>query len=135
MTAEVRAFFRHMADALQQGDIGALETMFGRPTVFVTDGEKEACLSAGAIRDKLSGFIHIAREHLGLSLHIELIQLMKLADDTYFAQLNWQWKNAKQEVIRQRVSSFTLHQQAGALSVVVCVVDKPQLVNSEKVAS
>ncbi len=135
MTAEVRAFFHQMASALQQGDVAALETMFGRPTVFVTDGDKQACLTVGAIHDKLSEFVQIARAHQGLSLDIELIQLMTLADDTYFAQLNWQWRDAKQNVVRERVSSFTLHQDAGLLSVVVCVVDKPQQVSCAQAAS
>ncbi len=135
MAIQVNAFFTSMAEAVEFGHEKQLQSLFSRPAVFVTEGEKEVCLTDESIHEKLSKFIDIAVQNDCYRLSFDIVQLMTLAEDTYFAQVNWQWLDQHGTVARERISSFTLHDNNNALSIVVCVLDAARITSQEKAVS
>lgn len=135
MAIQVNAFFTAMAEALEFGRKDALQALFSRPAVFVTEGEKQVCLTDESIQEKLSQFIELAARHDCYRLNFDILQLMTLAEDTYFAQVNWQWLDQDGMVTRERISAFTIHDTNNEMSVVVCVLDAPKITSQEKAVS
>ncbi|WP_414830265.1 hypothetical protein [Alteromonas sp. H39] len=131
MTIEVNAFLSSMAEAVEFGREQQLQALFSQPAVFVTEGEKQVCMTEESIRDKLSKFIQIAVENECYRLSFEILQLMTLAEGTYFAQVNWQWLDHHGTVARERVSAFTLHGNDDEMSIVVCVLDAARITTEE----
>lgn len=131
MTNEVNAFLSSMAEAVEFGREQQLQALFSQPAVFVTEGEKLVCMTAESIREKLSKFIEVAVENECYRLSFNILQLMTLAEGTYFAQVNWQWLDQHGTVARERISAFTLHGTDDEMSIVVCVLDAARITTAE----
>lgn len=131
MTIEVNAFLSSMAEAVEFGREQQLLALFSQPAVFVTEGEKQVCMTESSIREKLSTFIKISLENECYRLSFTILQLMTLAEGTYFAQVNWQWLDQHGTVTRERVSAFTLHGTDNDMSIVVCVLDSARITTAE----
>ena len=131
MTNEVNAFLSSMAEAVEFGREQQLQALFSQPAVFVTEGEKQVCMTAQSIREKLSKFIEVAVENECYRLSFNILQLMTLAEGTYFAQVNWQWLDQHGTVARERISAFTLHGTDDEMSIVVCVLDAARITTAE----
>lgn len=135
MTIEVNAFLSSMAEAVEFGRKHQLQALFSQPAVFVIEGEKQVCMTKESIQEKLSKLLDISEQNECYRLNFNLLQLMRLAEDTYFAQVNWQWFDQHGIVARERISAFTMHGTGEDMTIVVCVLDAARITTEEKAVS